>query len=333
MSVNLYEHLDAARAYRASAHAALIERRTFEQLPAQQRAAHGYAWLATSVAALEAIVRWAGRPDVTDLDRDIVTLAFTETLAQLVGGLPMGQNELFRPADLGLIGEAAKLSTACSDLLEADHSATRASVASALARGDRPSESFGDADLDAIRDQFRRFTDAEILPHAHQWHLSNALIPDGTVQAMADLGTFGVCIPEEYGGLGLSKLVMCIVTEELSRGWIGAGSLGTRSEIAGELIAAAGTSEQKASWLPRIASGEVLPTAVFTEPDSGSDLGSLQTRARQTADGAWTITGAKTGVHVAASLDLCSCRCQISRPLCLPRSSLPDVSPSLKSKT
>ena len=85
-----------------------------------------------------------------------------------------------------------------------------------------------DVDLDSIRDQFRRFTDAEILPSAHGWHLANELVPDTTVQAMADLGTFGVCIPEEFGGLGLSKLVMCIVTEELSRGWIGAGSLGTR---------------------------------------------------------------------------------------------------------
>src|SRR3546814_9617870 len=87
--------------------------------------------------------------------------------------------------------------------------------------------------------------------------LANALIPDATVQAMAELGTFGVCIPEEYGGLGLGKLVMCIVTEELSRGWIGAGSLGTRSEIAGELIAMGGTDAQKAEWLPKIANGEV----------------------------------------------------------------------------
>ena len=86
--------------------------------------------------------------------------------------------------------------------------------------------------VDAIRDQYRRFTDAAIIPHAHSWHLANELIPDATVQAMAELGTFGVCIPEEFGGLGLGKLVMCIVTEELSRGWIGTGSLGTRSEIA-----------------------------------------------------------------------------------------------------
>src|SRR5690606_24961270 len=148
-----------------------------------------------------------------------------------------------------------------------------------------------------------RFTDAEIIPYAHRWHFANDLIPDALVAAMANLGTFGVCIPEEYGGLGLGKLVMCIVTEELSRGWIGTGSLGTRSEIAGELIGMGGTDAQKAEWLPKIASGEILPTAVFTEPDVGSDLGSLQTRARREGDH-WVIDGAKNWITHAARSDL-----------------------------
>ena len=188
-------------------------------------------------------------------------------------------------------------------LLDGDLAETRAELSALLAGGQWPSEGFHDAELDTIRDQFRRFTDEQILPHAHKWHLANALIPDATVQAMADLGTFGVCIPEQYGGLGLDKLVMCVITEELSRGWIGAGSLGTRSEIAGELIVLGGTEAQKAHWLPRIASGEVLPTAVFTEPDTGSDLGSLQTRARL-QDGQWLIDGAKTWITHASRSDL-----------------------------
>jgi (2S)-methylsuccinyl-CoA dehydrogenase len=96
---------------------------------------------------------------------------------------------------------------------------------------------------------------------------------------------------------------MCIVTEELSRGWIGAGSLGTRSEIAGELITLGGTDDQKAYWLPKIASGEVLPTAVFTEPDTGSDLGSLQTRARLDGNH-WVIDGAKTWITHASRSDM-----------------------------
>ncbi|MFT3975793.1 MAG: acyl-CoA dehydrogenase family protein, partial [Sphingomonas bacterium] len=209
-----------------------------------------------------------------------------------------------RPSDLGIAPAGRALADACADLLDEDLAPVRAALTEALTQGHWPTESFHDAVLDSIRDQFRRFTDAEIIPHAHGWHLANHLIPDATVQAMADLGTFGVCIPEEFGGLGLNKLVMCIVTEELSRGWIGAGSLGTRSEIAGELIVLGGTDAQKAHWLPKIASGEVLPTAVFTEPDTGSDLGSLQTRAMQDAGGEWVIDGAKNWITHAARSDL-----------------------------
>ena len=147
-------------------------------------------------------------------------------------------------------------------------------------------------------------------PHAHTWHLADALIPDEVVREMADLGVFGVCIAEEHGGLGLGKMAMCLVSEELSRGWICAGSLGTRSEIAGELIGANGTPAQKAQWLPRLASGEVLPTAVFTEPDVGSDLASVRTRAVRRDDGGWSITGAKTWITHAARTDLMTVLCR-----------------------
>ncbi len=299
------EVLAAAQVYRSAAGAELAERLAQAPIDSEQRAAHGFAWVATTVAALEAVLGWCESGQGSNpLDAKITALAFAEGIGQLVGGLPMGQNEIFRPADLGLGVPARTLAAACAGLLDAGHAATRAEVAGALAVGNWPSETLHDADLDSIRDQFRRFTDAEIVPHAHRWHLSNDLIPDSTVQAMADLGTFGVCIPEAFGGLGLSKLVMCVVTEELSRGWIGAGSLGTRSEIAGELIATGGTDAQKAEWLPRVASGEVLPTAVFTEPDVGSDLGSLQTRARHNADGEWVIDGAKNWITHAARSDL-----------------------------
>ena len=293
--------LAAAQRYRDAARAALAARLEAKSIDREQRAAHGFAWVATTVAALEAVHGWAAR-ETSEVDTLIAQLAFHEGVAQLVGGLPMGQNELFRPADLGLGAEARVLAETCGDLLERDGAADRLALAERLAAGEWPSETL-DPELDAIRDQFRRFTDAEILPHAHNWHLANALIPDATVAKMADLGTFGVCIPEAYGGLGLSKLVMCIVTEELSRGWIGAGSLGTRSEIAGELIAGSGTEAQKTEWLPRIASGEVLPTAVFTEPGVGSDLGSLQTRARRDGGG-WRVDGAKTWITHAARSDL-----------------------------
>ncbi|GGJ44784.1 acyl-CoA dehydrogenase [Sphingopyxis bauzanensis] len=303
--MDLRQALQAADIYRAASAEALAARLAVRPIDHEQRAAHGFAWVATTVAALDAVQAWCeSGQGANPLDAKIAALAFAEGIGQLVGGLAMGQNEIFRPADLGVGAAARTLANSCSDLLDSDHAAMRAEIAAALADGHWPSETLHDADLDAIRDQFRRFTDAEIVPHAHGWHLANALIPDAAVRAMADLGTFGVCIPEDFGGLGLSKLVMCIVTEELSRGWIGAGSLGTRSEIAGELIAMGGTDAQKAHWLPRIASGEILPTAVFTEPDVGSDLGSLQTRARQEASGMWVIDGAKTWITHAARSDL-----------------------------
>ncbi len=300
----LRQALTATQVYRSAAQAALTERLAARPIDSEQRAAHGFAWVATTVAALEATLDWLeSGQGANQLDAKIATLAFAEAIGQLTGGLPMGQNEIFRPADLDLTAAARALAASCANILDTDHAVTRADITAALALDHWPSETLHDADLDAIREQYRRFTDAAIIPHAHSWHLANELIPDATVRAMADLGTFGICIPEQYGGLGLGKLVMCIVTEELSRGWIGTGSLGTRSEIAGELIAQGGTDAQKAEWLPRIASGEILPTAVFTEPDVGSDLGSLQTRARRDGD-RWIIDGAKTWITHAARSDL-----------------------------
>ncbi|MCF8498364.1 MAG: acyl-CoA dehydrogenase family protein, partial [Sphingomonadaceae bacterium] len=296
--------LEAAEAYRDAAKAALVGRLLEQSIEADQRAAHGFAWVATSVAALGAVHYWLdSNGGGTQLDQQIASLIFTETLGQLTGGLPMGQNEIFRPIDLGTNNAAQSLAQNCASWLHTDQADTREAVAQALAEGQMPSESLHDAELDAIRDQYRRFTTSEILPHAHKWHLANDLIPDATIADMAALGTFGVCIPAEYGGLGLSKLVMCVVTEELSRGWIGAGSLSTRSEIAGELISMGGTEAQRTFWLPKIVSGEILPNAVFTEPDTGSDLGALQTRARRD-NGNWIISGAKTWITHASRSDL-----------------------------
>jgi (2S)-methylsuccinyl-CoA dehydrogenase len=303
--MDLNHALEAARTYQAAAQAALTKRLAKNHIDAEQRAAHGFAWIATSVSALDAVLKWsvAGK-GANKLDAMVARLAFSETIGQLAGGLPMGQNELLRPTDLGIGADGRALAAACSALLDEDLSETRKELVAALAEGDWPSETLHDPDLDSIREQYRRFTDSKIIPNAHRWHLANDLIPDEIVQAMAELGTFGVCIPEEFGGLGLGKLVMCLVTEELSRGWIGAGSLGTRSEIAGELIVHGGTDEQKSHWLPKIASGDVLPTAVFTEPDTGSDLGSIQTRARRDSNGDWVIDGAKNWITHASRSDL-----------------------------
>ena len=180
-------------------------------------------------------------------------IGFGEYLGQLVGGLAMSPNEIVRPGELGLAAEAAALQsdpTVAAFLASGNVAANRAALVAELCAGHRPDETLGDDTLNMIRDQFRRFAVERIAPHAHAWHLADTLIPDEVVAEMSELGVFGICIDPEHGGLGLGKLAMCVVTEELSRAWIAAGSLGTRSEIAGDLIARAGTPEQKAHWLP-----------------------------------------------------------------------------------
>lgn len=276
-----------------------------------QRALHGLAWIATTAEAIASACRWgdalnsAGKLSQGELL--VLTIGIGEYLAQLVGGVPMSQNEIFRPAEIGLDDAAAALrkddSAAWFLKSGAAAEARRALVDHVLDGKDLVETTFDD-ELDVIRNEFRRYTAKEIMPHAQAWHLADDLIPDEVVASLANLGVFGVSIPAEFGGMGLGKRAMCIVTEELSRGWIAAGSLGTRSEIAGELILGSGTDAQKERWLPKIASGEVLPTAVFTEPDTGSDLASLRTRATEVSGGRWRIDGNKTWITHAARSDL-----------------------------
>jgi len=276
----------------------------------EQRVIHGFAWLATVVEAMAQTELWARllaqAGKLGKAERLVVEIGFGEYLSQIVGGIPIGPNELLRPGDLGLDDAGRRLAQEAdvAEFIVSGNSAEhRASLIELIRDGISVSDDPGDDQLDMIRQAYRRFAEERIIPDAHRWHLADELIPDHIVGEMAELGTFGVCIDADYGGLGLGKLAMCVVTEELSRGWIAAGSLGTRSEIAGELISTGGTQEQKAKWLPLIASGEVLPTAVFTEPDTGSDLGSLRTRAARTGAG-WVVNGNKTWITHASRSDL-----------------------------
>ena len=283
----------------------------------QQRPLHGFAWTATLTGALAAVVDWAARAEAADqlgaIEARVLEIGMGEYCAQIANGVAMSQSEVVRPAEYGLLAEARAFEDEPSVrhfLAEGNAPEARADLAQRLAAGERPFEGTGDETLDMIRDQFRAFAADRIAPHAHEWHLADALIPLPVVEEMAKLGVFGVCIAEEYGGLGLGKQAMCLVSEELSRGWICAGSLGTRSEIAGELIGENGTEEQKTKFLPRIADGSVLPTAVFTEPDTGSDLASVRTRATRQADDSWRIDGAKTWITHAARADLMTVLCR-----------------------
>ena len=269
-------------------------------LEVNQFAAHALSWLTTYNQSLIQLRGWAGRLAETgqfgEMESLILQIGFGEYLAQIQGGIPMSQGETARLADLGVSwtpgAEAAAL------IAGGNTQAARMALVAQM-QDNQGRALFGasglDEELEMIRDQFHRYAEERVIPFAHEWHLKDELIPMETIEELAELGVFGLTIPEEYGGLGLSKASMVVVTEELSRGYIGVGSLGTRSEIAAELILCGGTEEQKQKWLPGLASGEILSTAVFTEPNTGSDLGSLRTRAVKDGDD-WVVTGNKTWI-------------------------------------
>ena len=273
-------------------------------LEARQFQAHALAWLATYVEALRQLQAWSARlteaGQFGPMERLILQIGFGEYLNQIAGGLPMSQGEIARLSDLG---QTWPPGPAAARLMALGNTPDARDALVSLMQDNHGRATFGatglDAELEMIRDQFRRYADEKIIPRAQGWHLKDALIPMEVITDLAGMGVFGLTIPEEYGGFGLSKASMVVVSEELSRGYIGVGSLGTRTEIAAELILCGGTDAQKRKWLPGLASGEILPTAVFTEPNTGSDLGSLRTRARRKGND-WEITGNKTWITHAA---------------------------------
>ncbi len=274
-----------------------------------QTAAHGFAWVATYVESLRQMQKWAEGLQALQkfgvVEQLIHQIAFGEYLCQLTGGIPMNQGEILRLQDIGMTqDDLAPLREPGPNLLAETGNTQNARVQLVTLMQEREADTILgasglDEELEMIRNTFRRYAQEKIEPYAHEWHLKDELIPLKVIDELAEMGVFGLTIPEEYGGLGLSKATMCVVSEELSRGYIGVGSLATRTEIAAELILAGGTEEQKQKWLPALASAEKLPTAVFTEPNTGSDLGALRTRA--VPDGTdWTVTGNKTWITHAA---------------------------------
>jgi (2S)-methylsuccinyl-CoA dehydrogenase len=314
----LRQAVQGCEALFADARRAVADRVTVDGRPLarvldrEQRATHGLAWLATYVEAIRRLAAYAERlaeaGGLGEIEELIVRIGAGEYLAQIIGGIPMSQGEIVRLADLGLNPAAvsARVTPGFEHLIATGNSAPRRARLVELMRQQRDA-TFGtcglDDTLDSIREEMRKFADDKVVPYAHEWHLRNEYIPLEVMGQMSDLGVFSLTIPEDYGGMGLGKESMCVVSEELSRGYIGVGSLGTRSEIAAELILGSGTEEQKRKWLPKIASGEVLPTAVFTEPNTGSDLASLKTRAVRQGD-TYKVYGNKTWITHPVRADL-----------------------------
>jgi (2S)-methylsuccinyl-CoA dehydrogenase len=278
----------------------------------EQRATHGLAWLATYVEGMRQLAEYTDRlangGRLGEIEELIVRIGLGEYLAQIAGGIPMSQGEIVRLTDLGLTSSdiAHRWSPTLDGLIVSGNTAHNRARLVELMR-QRPGATVGDCGLDEgldqVREEMRAFADGEVIPHAHQWHLTNSYVPEKTIRQMSELGIFSLTIPEEFGGLGLGKETMCVVSEELSRGYIGVGSLGTRAEIAAELILHNGTEQQKLKWLPKIASGEILPTAVFTEPNIGSDLASVMTRGSRSGD-SYYVYGNKTWITHPVRADL-----------------------------
>ena len=312
----LQAHLEAAAADVATVLAKATARLSALLMPggklspdvfeAEQHATHGLSWAATYAATIRELARYASRLAAQcrcgEVEQLTVQIAAGEYLNQIVGGIPMNQGEWARPSDLGLTpADLSRL--AANPLFTSGNSvAARARLVALMAEG-QSGDSGLDATLTEMRETMRRFVADKIAPNAHDWHRANSYVPMEIINELADLGVFALTLPQEFGGLGLPKEAMCVVSEELSRGWIAVGSLGTRAEIACELILCGGTDKQKAKWLPKIASGEILPTAVFTEPNTGSDLGSLKTRALRDGD-IYKVTGNKTWITHPVRADL-----------------------------
>ncbi|AUW57136.1 acyl-CoA dehydrogenase [Sphingobium sp. SCG-1] len=284
-----------------------------ERLDAEQHVVHGFAWYATYAAILHQTAEWAARlsdaGEFTPTDKALVQLLFVEYAAQLRAGISMTQNEVIRPFQLtrraetlALLDHPALVELARQSGNQELLSEVGAYLVEARARATLETDGL-DETMAMVREQFFAFSRDKVAPYAHDWHLADKLIPIELVEELSAMGVFGMTVPEEFGGLGMGKIAMCVVSEELSRGWIGVGSLGTRSEIAAELILTGGTDEQRAHFLPKISSGEILPTAVFTEPDTGSDLGSLRTHATQDGDH-YVVNGNKTWITHGARADL-----------------------------
>ncbi len=294
-------------------------------MDASQHTTHGLAWFATYLESLREMIAYARRLEEEnrfgEIEELLTRIGVGEYIAQFFGGIPMNQGEFIRLDDFNLSQEliVKYRSDAVGRVIANGNTALNRAKLVSLIAGLDTTALVGNPGLDdtmeSIREEIRKFAASKIVPYAHEWHLANDYIPLEIVDDLSALGVFGLTIPEQYGGMGLGKIAMCVVTEELSRAYIGVGSLGTRSEIAAELIICGGTEEQKQSLLPQIASGEILPTAVFTEPNTGSDLASLRTRAVRKGD-AYMVTGNKTWITHPVRADLMTilARTNLSEP-------------------
>ena len=274
-----------------------------------QHLVHGFAWIATYIEALRQINKWGieltNKNKLNEFEQLILDISFIEYISQILHGIPMSQTEFIKITDFESINKNDELKIS-ENFNFSNVSELKERLVKIAINNDNiiTLENTGlETEYEQIREQFQKFNSLNVYNNANKWHLEDKLIPQKIIDDLASLGVFGLTIPEKYGGLGLNKLAMCVVSEELARGYIGVGSLATRTEIASELILNDGTETQKDFWLPKISKGETIPAACFTEPDSGSDLGSITTKAIKD-DGKFLISGNKTWITHASRSNL-----------------------------
>lgn len=260
------------------------------KLDEHQLTAYEFAYMVAETSAAKegfTFVQRANRAGA--LDERLAHLFLAETLQNLRARL------LARPASFGFTAHqiTERFETVCDYLAQWLAPAQYEAVAKALAEGERPSFGLGE-DHEAIREPFRKFAQEKVMPLAEKIHRHDLLVPEEVIQGLAEMGCFGLSIPEKYGGFQSDNVGMVVVTEELSRGSLAAaGSLITRPEILSKALLKGGTEEQKQKWLPKLASGEVMAAVAVTEPDFGSDVAGLKVSASKT-QGGWLINGTKT---------------------------------------
>ncbi|MFL6089038.1 MAG: acyl-CoA dehydrogenase family protein [Aeromicrobium sp.] len=259
---------------------------------ANQVLAYDLAHAAAAVATAHSLLEYGAKGD---LEAKITNAFVADAVAELASKL-FGREELWGVDATALDGAKEFLATYRSpDFL--------AELADA-----GPGPRHLDKDFEPVQDAFRDFTEEQIAPRAEHIHRTNADLPEELITGLAEIGAFGLSIPEEYGGFsdgGESELIgMVVATEEFSRGSLGAGgSLITRPEIMARALLKGGTEEQKSEWLPKLATTEVMNAIAVTEPDFGSDVANIKVTATRDGDD-WVINGVKTWCTMAARADV-----------------------------
>jgi (2S)-methylsuccinyl-CoA dehydrogenase len=254
------------------------------------------AYAATETAAAEALAAYArARRDAGAADPvfERMAAAFAgETAARLRADVEAHRDD-WGVSDATL-GRTLGSSAVVAAVRAAQHESRFREIGREVIRTRGANDSWIDGDVaEMARDSARGFARKAVAPLAEKIHRHDELVPDGIIRQMAELGYFGMSVPEEYGGQGMGNLVMIVITEELSAASLAAaGSLITRPEILTKALLKGGTDGQKRKWLPPVAAGELMVGISVTEPDTGSDVASVRCRAERTEKG-WAISGAK----------------------------------------